>query len=412
MPKKQYDLIIYAASSFVGQLLCRYIDEQFNHPQQECFSWAIAGRNFTKLSQLSESLTYQPVVLKADTADQQALTDLCQQSKLICTTAGPYALYGEPLLKACVETGTDYCDLCGELPWLKAMIDKYHEQAQQSGARIIPCCGFDSIPSDLGVYYTQKIALETFGNHCQKISMRVRALRGSASGGTIASMVNIAKEAANEPKKRRLLANPYALCQKKLKGSPKLQTQTKFDATFMRWTSPFIMASINTPVVLRSNELLGHPYGQDFSYDEAILAGKGWKGWLRASGLTATLRSFFLASSIKASRQLLEKHLLPKPGIGPSPLSQQSGFFDMRFCGFDESSAQSIRIKLTGQGDPGYASTSKMLGQVCGSVILDFYKKGKKTGPAGGFWTPSSFFGDILIKRLESAADIKFEIMS
>lgn len=410
MPSAKYDLLVYAASSFVGQLLCEYLDSHFNQAGQESLNWIIAGRNQQKLEQLSQRLHYRPDIKAVDASNKEGLLQAFSETKVVVTCAGPYALYGESVLSACIESSTDYCDLCGEVQWIKAMQDKYHAQAQASGARIIHCCGFDSLPSDLGVYYSQKMALQTFGRYSKKISMRVRALRGTASGGTIASMVNIAREAAGNKHTRRLLANPYALCDEQALGSPALQQTAKFDLTFMRWTAPFVMASINTPIVLRSNALQDYPYGRDFCYDEAIISGKGWRGWMKASSLAATLGTFFIAAGIKPSRELLEKYLLPKPGTGPSDLAQKSGFFDLRFCAFDESGRQ-MRVKVTGQGDPGYASTSKMLGQACASIALDFHQGNNKTGAKGGFWTPASFFADALIARLQSQAEIKFELM-
>lgn len=410
MPAKQYDVLVYGASSFVGRLLCQYLDSHFNQLDGEKLNWLIAGRDESKLAQLSQELGYQPRYRVVDAMDEAGLLTAFADTKVVVSCAGPYALYGELVLKACIDNGVDYCDLCGEVQWIKAMQDKYQTQAEASGSRIVNCCGFDSLPSDLGVYYTQKMALQTFGRYSKKISMRVRALRGSASGGTIASMVNIAREASTDKKVRRLLANPYALCDEQGLTSPALQQTAQYDITFMRWTAPFVMAAINTPIVLRSNELQAFPYGHDFCYDEAIISGKGWRGWMKASSLAATLGTFFVAAGIKPSREVLEKYLLPKPGTGPSDQAQKSGFFDIRFCAFDQSGKQ-MRVKVTGQGDPGYASTSKMLGQACASIALDFHADKNKTGATGGFCTPASFFGDALIARLQSHADIVFELM-
>jgi short subunit dehydrogenase-like uncharacterized protein len=217
-------------------------------------------------------------------------------------------------------TGTDYCDLTGEVQWVRRMIERHEAAARASGARIVHCCGFDSIPSDLGVHFVQREAQRRFGAPCTRIKMRVKAMRGGASGGTVASLMNVVKEAASDPALRKELADPYSLCPPS--GSKVRQPEVRmpeYDADFGKWVAPFVMALVNTRVVHRSNALSGHAYGADFVYDEAMITGSGPLGGLAAAALTAGVGGFVAASAIGPLRAGLERFVLPKPGEGPSP---------------------------------------------------------------------------------------------
>lgn len=407
----QFDIIVFGATSFVGQILVQYLSEQFNQPGKEALKWAIAGRSQAKLDEV-KSKTKQPelMTLIADAQDETAIKAMCDQAKVIISTVGPYALYGETLVKVCAETGTDYCDLTGEVQWIDRMLKKYEATAKTSGARIVHCSGFDSIPSDMGVYFTQREAKKNLGEYCNNISMRVKAAKGGASGGTIASILNITKEVIKDPALRKDLVNPYLVCPKG-HGYKARQFDTKtptFDKNFNGWTAPFIMAGINTRIVFRSNALAGSPYGKDFKYDEAMLVGKGLKGRLTATGLVAGLGAFFIGAALKPTRWVLENYVLPKPGEGPTPKEQVEGYYDIRFVG-KTASGKEIRSKVIGQGDPGYGSTSQMLGQVGACLALDTELMENKEG---GFWTTSTLLGDRLIERLEKDAQLKFEILN
>ena len=208
----QFDIIVFGATSFVGQILVQYLSEQFNQPGKESLKWAIAGRSQAKLDEVKNKIK-QPelMTLIADAQDETAIKAMCDQAKVIISTVGPYALYGETLVKVCAETGTDYCDLTGEVQWIDRMLKKYEATAKTSGARIVHCSGFDSIPSDMGVYFTQREAKKNLGEYCNNISMRVKAAKGGASGGTIASILNITKEVIKDPALRKDLVNPYSL---------------------------------------------------------------------------------------------------------------------------------------------------------------------------------------------------------
>lgn len=412
MTQTNYDLVVFGATSFVGQILTRYLAEYFS-TQQEQLSWAIAGRSQQKLQDLKSSLgtlgESLPILI-ADASNQVELNALCAQTRVVVSTVGPYALYGEPLIQACVNNSTDYCDLTGETQWIKKMIEKYESQAQQSGARIVHCCGFDSVPSDMGVYYLQQQAQKQFNAPATQVSMRVKTLKGGASGGTVASLINVIQEAAADPALRKDLVNPYVLCPPDHGNSQRqIYIKTaKFDPDFNAWIAPFVMAAVNERVVHRSNALSGNAYGSNFSYNEAILTGEGLKGRFKALGVVSGLGVFMLAAVSKPVSQLMERYMLPKPGEGPTPEQQRTGCFDLRFVGKTEA-GQTLKIKVTGDRDPGYGSTGKMLGQAALSLAIDHVKEAKKTGRAGGFWTPATMFDDRFIQRLTKHAGLAFQ---
>jgi short subunit dehydrogenase-like uncharacterized protein len=399
----RYHVVVFGATSFVGQILCRYLLETYGAGRD--LKWAVAGRSSQKLEALRIELgeaAGSVDMIAVDAIDEASLRRMCDRTNVVASTVGPYALYGEPLVKVCAESGTDYCDLTGEVPWMQRMIARYESTAQSSGARIIHCCGFDSIPSDLGVWFLQQQAQASFGKMCSRVKLRVKAARGGVSGGTIASLMNVLKESDTDPEIRRQLANPYSLCgdasnQRVMQPSG---NDILFDTDFMSWTAPFVMSSINTRIVHRTNAILGYPYGSNFAYDESVLTGGGLRGWCRA---TASKLGLGLAL-LGPIRRMLARCLLPKPGQGPTPLQQQQGFFDIRLFGRTES-GQTLRVKVTGDRDPGYGSTAKMLGEAAVCLARDV----SKTECKGGFWTPASAFEDKLVPRLRLSAGVNIE---
>jgi len=406
---RTHDLVVFGATSFVGQILARYLYKEFGLRGR--LRWAIAGRSQAKLEELRRSLgpgaAKLPIVV-ADAADEAALSTMCVGTRVVASTVGPYALYGEPLIRACVEAGTDYCDLTGEPQWIRRMLQKYEDAARKSGARIVHCCGFDSIPSDLGVHFLQREARARFGQPCNRVKMRVKAMTGGFSGGTAASAMNAFREAAADPKLRKELANPYSLCPKG-HGSKTRQPNVKFaeyDADFQGWVAPFVMAAVNVRIVHRTNALTDGAYGADFRYDEAVLGGRGLRGRAIATAIAAGLGGFAVAASIGPLRTALERFVLPAPGTGPSPQTQKKGYYDLRFLGLTDD-GRAIRVKVTGQGDPGYGSTSQILGQAAALLALDV----PKSRGSGGFWTPATIFGDELIERVEKHAGLHFEVL-
>ncbi|MFB0996159.1 MAG: saccharopine dehydrogenase NADP-binding domain-containing protein [Porticoccaceae bacterium] len=408
MTKPSFDLIVYGATSFVGQILTRYLVEHVG--VNKTVNWAIAGRSASKLDALKTSLgtagdDLTVIIADADNAD--ALAHMAKSTRVIATTVGPYALYGEALVKACAENGTDYCDLCGEAYWIKRMIVKYADAAKQSGARIVSCCGFDSIPSDLGVHFLQQHGQQRFGRYFNSIKLAVNAMKGGASGGTLASMIEAVKAAKSDPKLRKDMNNPYILCpeipdlrhpQVSIKGPA-------YDADFQRWSAPFIMEAINARVVLRSNMLLGMAYGDDFLYREQMITGKGFKGRLSAIGLTAGLGLFAVTVIINPLRAFMQRYVLPKPGEGPTPEAQLAGYFDLSLLGKNED-GKTLKVRVTGDRDPGYGCTAKMLAQASLCLAFDITQEQCN----GGFWTPATAMGDQLTDRLTQHAGMTFTI--
>ena len=409
MATKKFDLVIFGATSFVGQILTEYLFDHIGLSRK--VKWAIAGRSEAKLNNLRDSLGEKAAklpIIVADSMDQPALEDMCKKSRVIVSTVGPYALYGETLVKVCAENGNDYCDLTGEAYWIKQMILKYEKTAKKSGARIVNCCGFDSIPSDLGNHFLQREGKKQFGKFFNQVKLRVKAMKGGASGGTIASMAEMIVAAKADAQVRRDMANPYILCPKKHSYSIK-QTSVKgpaYDRDFGSWSAPFIMEAINARVVLRSNTLRRMAFGKDFSYGEAMLTGAGNSGRLKAIALTAGLAAFAGSMVLDPIRNLMNKFVLPKPGEGPSLQDQLNGFFDIELMG-KNARGDKLTAKVTGDRDPGYGCTAKMLAQAGLCLAFDLAKEDK----AGGFWTPSTAMGDLLIERLNNHAGMSFTLV-
>ena len=404
--ERRLDLVVFGATSFVGQILCRHLVAR--HGTHGPLRWAIAGRSAAKLDAVAAATGANVERIVADASDADALAELAAATRVVVSTVGPYALYGSPLVAAVAAAGTDYCDLTGETQWARAMIDAHSDTAASSGARIIHSSGFDSIPSDMGVWFTQQRAVEQFGAPCPTVSMRVHRMRGGASGGTMASMMNVIEEAVHDPSVRRLLADPYALAPPDQRQGPKQPdtTRPRHDKASGKWVAPFVMAAVNTRVVHRGHALLGRPWGHDFRYDEAMETGSGPVGALTATVVSAGLVVFMGLAALGPTRRLLNRFVLPKPGEGPSPKAQEKGSFDLRFFG-TTSDGRTIRTRVTGDRDPGYGSTAKMLGETAVALLdLDRDEVG------GGFWTTSSAFGDQLIERLEQHAGLRFDVLS
>jgi short subunit dehydrogenase-like uncharacterized protein len=428
------DLVVFGASSFVGRLLCEELWRLYGGAGAGAGSgaggalrWGLAGRSRARLEAVREGLGARGggdpsaaraeaaglPCLVADATDAGSLAALCRQARVVVSTVGPYALHGEPLVAACAASGTDYADLTGEVQWIRRMIERHAAAARASGARLVHCCGFDSIPSDLGVLFLQREAQQRLGAPCARVAMRVRAMRGGVSGGTVASLLNVVREAAADPALRRILVDPYSLSPA---GSPDVaaarrprQPRTRgarFDPESGCWTAPFVMSAINVPVVLRSHALLGHPWGSGFTYEEAVSTGRGLPGRLRATGLAAGLAAFTMAGALAPTRALLERFVLPAPGEGPDEESRRSGYFDLRFMG-TTADGRHLAAKVTGDRDPGYGSTARMLAQAASCLAESSGEPARR----GGSWTPASLLGERLIGRLEAFAGLKFELL-
>ncbi|WP_395619047.1 saccharopine dehydrogenase family protein [Sphingorhabdus sp.] len=402
MADKKFDIIVYGATSFVGQIITRYMHEQF---ADGSIVWAIAGRSLSKLQQVSDAIGLSGVeIIVADAADEGALRQMCAQTTVVMSTVGPYALYGDLLVEVCATTGTHYCDLTGEPQWIRKMQLRHEADAIKSGARIVHCCGFDSIPSDLGVHFLQRKASEQFGQTCARIDMRVVSMKGGASGGTIASMINMVKEAVSDADLRRELQDPYSLCPQNHQFTvTQPEVKIAYDAVAGGWITPFIMAGINTRIVHRSNALSNNSYGLEFKYEEAVVTGKGSSGKRKAKAAHWGVNALMFGLAVPPIRWLLETAVLPKPGEGPSEKAQLEGQFDIVFFG-STAQGETIQCRVTGDRDPGYGSTAKMLSQAAACLAKDV-----PDGVPGGFWTPATILGDKLIKRLEAHAGLTFE---
>jgi len=403
--QREFDVIIWGATGFTGRLVAEYYLKQYGLDGD--LKWAMAGRSQSKLEQVRSSLGNNAIpLLLADSHDPESLNTLVKRSKVICTTVGPYAKYGNELVAACVENGTDYCDLAGETQWIRRMIDQHHTAAQKSGSRIVHCCGFDSIPSDMGTYFLQREAKSQFGEYCQQVKMRLKAIKGGFSGGTFASMNNVMDEASKDPSVAKTIFNPYGLNPEGEQSGPdKADLQSvKYDADLGSWVMPFIMAAINTRVVRRSHALNGYPYGKDFRYDESMVSGEGFSGRLKGyAGLIAL--GAMMAGKPGSIYKKLQARFTPKPGEGPTREERESGFFSFTIIGKFRD-GEIMTAKVTGDRDPGYGSTSKMLGESAVCLALD-----KKVSPkVSGVLTPSTALGNALLKRLEQNAGMTFSV--
>lgn len=387
MSDKTFDLIIYGASGFTGRLVAEYIQSQYGNGGS--LTWAMAGRSKSKLESVREemALPADTPILIADTSDAPSLQAMVAQTRCILTTVGPYQLYGSELVGACAKLGVDYVDLCGESVWMRHMIDAYQEDAKASGARIVFSCGFDSIPSDLGVMKLQQIAQQKYGVPCKSIDCRVRAMKGTFSGGTAASLGAAIKAAKSDPEVYKLAVNPYSLTPG-FEGVQQPDGDTiSYSQALSSWQAPFIMAAINTRNVHRSNYLSGYAYGQDFEYSEMMLTGDGEKGEQ-------------IAKVVAGDRSLSSKDA-PKPGEGPSKEEREAGFFDILYIGHVHG-AEPIVVNVKGDKDPGYGSTSKMISESALCLLEDAQDL------KGGIWTTAPAMGDKLIARLEANAGLSF----
>ncbi|KAF0805543.1 saccharopine dehydrogenase [Alcanivorax xiamenensis] len=385
---REFDLIVFGASGFTGRLVAEYLQQRYG--TDGGLRWALAGRNESKLEQVRDELGIDPgvAILKADVTDADSLRALARRARVVLTTVGPYQLYGEPLVAACVGAGTDYVDLCGEVAWMRRMVDKYQEQAQDSGARIVFSCGFDSIPFDLGVWFLQEQARARLGAPLSRIKGRVRRMKGTFSGGTAASL-QATLAAARDAEVRKLLVNPFALTPGFEGPMQPPAAEIEYDQALGSWAAPFIMAAINTRNVHRSNFLLGHPYGEDFVYDEMILTGPGDKGEATAQAV--------------ANDRSLTGDKAPKPGEGPGKEERENGFYDVLFLG-ETADGRTLSASVSGDKDPGYGSTSRMITESALCLLRD------ATDTPGGIWTTAPAMGDKLIQRLEQNAGLRFAL--
>ena len=397
---KEFDVIIWGASGFTGRLVVAHLFK--NYGVNGDLIWAMAGRNKKKLKQVRSEIADNSVpIIIAESNDEVSLKEMIIRTKVICTTVGPYATYGSKLVSLCVNQGTDYCDLSGEVQWMRKMIDQYHKTAKINGVKIVHTCGFDSIPSDMGVYFIQRELKAQIGQLANKIEMRVAGIRGGISGGTYASLTKVMEQAFLNKEVHKVLTNPYGLNPKgKIEGDDIRDLNSIiYDEVSKSWIGPFVMAGINTKVVRRSNALSGYIYGKDFRYDEATMSGKGLKG--RIKGYLMALPLLIMTTKPESFLKKIANKILPKPGEGPTKKQREKGFYNLKFYATLKDGSRFLG-RVTGDMDPGYGSTSKMLGEAAVCLAKD------NLSNISGFLTPSIAMGDFLLIRLENRAGLSF----
>ena len=387
MSDKSVDVVIYGATGFTGKLVVEYMQEKYG--KDEGISWAIAGRSEEKLNSVREELKVGSNVpqLLVDSNDKDSIASMVQQTKCVLTTVGPYQLYGANILQQCVIHGVDYVDLCGEPGWMHEMINEHAEQAKETGARIVFSCGFDSIPFDLGVYFLQKEVIARHGQPASNVRGRVRAMNGEFSGGTAASLGATMASLKEKPELFEVLVNPFALSNGFTGPEQAQDSKPIYDDKLETWVAPFFMAPINTKNVHRSNALMDHLYGKDFCYNEMWIQGPGEEG--KAA-----------AEFVGSMNPLADA---PAPGEGPSKESRENGNYDVLFCA-DLSDGSSLHASVSGDMDPGYGSTSKMIAESALCLVDDCSEL------SGGIYTPAPAMGEKLIVRLQASAGLTFKI--
>ncbi len=406
MSDREFDVVLFGATGFTGKLVAEYLAGRAG----KSIRWAIAGRNRVKLEAVKDDLVAidgalgDLSILIADGHDDASLDALVPKTRVVCTTVGPYGQNGRRLAAACARHGTHYCDITGEVPFIRGSIDANHESAVASKARIVHCCGFDSIPSDLGVFLLWDHAKQK-GGSLSWAKCFVGEMRGAASGGTAATMLAIVEEATRDSKVRKLLGNPHALDPEVPRGRKRDPFEAdvrgvSFDPDIDRWTAPFVMASINTRIVRRSNALLH--YGDAFRYREAMSLPKGPKGFFAASLVSLGTTGFAIGAALPPTRALLARFVLPKAGEGPSKEARDRGHFTFRLVAEGTGEAGgTLRATATvkGTSDPGYGETAKMLGE----SALCLAEDAASLEPRFGVLTPATAMGMHLVNRLRAA---------
>ena len=387
MSDKNFDVVVYGATGFTGKLVVEYMLNQYAN--DESISWAMAGRSHEKLIAVRDSLgvSHDVALLTVDSNDESSVAEMVKQTKCVLTTVGPYQLYGPSIVEQCAANGTDYVDLCGEPGWMHEMINEHAEQAKETGARIVFSCGFDSIPFDLGVYFLQKEVIAQHGKPASNVRGRVRAMNGEFSGGTAASLSATMASLKEKPELFAVLANPFSLSNGFTGPEQAPDSKAVYDEKLETWVAPFFMAPINTKNVHRSNVLMDHMYGEDFCYNEMWIQGPGEEG--KAA-----------AEFVGSMNPLADA---PAPGEGPSKESRDNGNYDVLFCA-DLADGSTIHAAVSGDMDPGYGSTSKMIAESAICLVKEC------PNLAGGIYTPAPAMGEKLIARLQANAGLDFRL--
>jgi short subunit dehydrogenase-like uncharacterized protein len=393
---RKFDVVLYGATGFVG---CQTVAYFARHPQVKALglNWALAGRSADKLAAVKKACGAKHAgIVVAEAHDAAAMDALARSATVVLSTAGPFDLYGSELVAACVRHGTHYVDITGETPWVHGLIARHHAQAARDGTRIIPFCGFDSIPSDLSTWLAQQAMQSRHGEPCTSVKAAF-SVRGGFNGGTLASMFNMLATGQG-----KAVADPFLLNPADQRPADTAHhadpAGPRFDADFSAWLGPFFMASINTRVVRRSAALLG--YGPNFAYQEYLRLGRGPVAAVAAAALSAGAAVSQAALGLGPVRSLAAR-LAPAPGAGPSEASMDGGSFRCEWIG-TSASGHVVRGRMADQGDPGNRATTKMLCEAALALALQLDElPGGRTH--GGLLTPASGLGDVLVQRLRLA---------
>jgi short subunit dehydrogenase-like uncharacterized protein len=397
---RELDVVVFGATGFVGRLVAGYLAEH----APDGARIGLAGRSAERLADIRAGLGAAASgwpLLVADSADSASLAALARSARVVATTVGPYRHQGLALVGACASAGTDYADLSGEVLFIRESIDRYHDVAAGTGTRIVHCCGFDSIPSDLGVLLLHHAARTDDAGDLEDTTLVVTALKGGVSGGTLASAMGQQDEMRASAELRRVAGDPYALSPDR-PAEPDLGDErdlewVSYDGQLGVWVGPFPMAGLNTRVVRRSNALQGWAYGRRFRYREVTGFGAGPAAPLLGAAISTTLKALQTGLAFPASRALLGP-LLPRPGEGPGEKTRRSGSFRIEIHTHTSAGAWYLS-KIEAYGDPGYAATSVMLGESALCLALD-----RDRLPAhAGVLTPATAMGTALADRLKSA---------
>jgi short subunit dehydrogenase-like uncharacterized protein len=401
---RSYDLVLWGATGFTGKLVAEYLTQRYGAIGPK-LRWAIAGRDREKLELARKQLAaFDPralhlPILIGRSDDPASLHAIAKQTVMVCAVAGPFAKLGSEMVAACVGERTHYCDITGEVQWVNEMVARHHETARKQGTRIVHCCGFDSVPSDLGVFVLQELARERFGAPAALVKSVVSAKAGGVSGGTLASMFHAFEQAERDPSVFEVMANPLALCRDGAASQPSVKEPrgAQFDEDLGGWLAPFVMAAVNTRIVHRSSALMGNAYGLEFSYIERIRTGRGVRAALGANAVAGGMLAFQGLLKRPTARRLIQG-ALPKPGGGPSAAKRAGSYFSVDFLGrvVTPTGPRTLRSKFAAKGDPGYGETAKMVAEAALCLALD----GGKLAAQGGVLTPASAMGRHLVDRL------------
>lgn len=400
---RTHDIVVWGATGVAGTIVSKYLVSQYAPDE---LSLAVGGRDSDRLTALVNDLTDRtqewddiPIVI-GDATDSESLRAIAKETAIVCTTVGPYTSYGTSLVEACIEAGTDYCDLTGEINWVREMIDRFHDAAVEGETRIVHSCGFDSVPADIGTLLLQSYAVDTFDTPCETVRIYLEGSSGSVSGGTLASFTELFEAASSDPLAQETLRNPYSLAPAGERSGVDsgAQHRPRKDQLYGSWTAPSPMAAVNERTVRRSNALLGYPWGREFRCSEVIPTGGGLLGTLEASAIAGGLGLFTTAMSVGPLRSGLSRYVFPDPGEGPTWEAATDGYFSIRLLGqgIATDGSFTVEAEFGADRDPGYGATAQMLGEAAVSLARDDVD----TQLDGGILTPASGIGLPLADRL------------